>query len=210
MLAGSETQPEATAEPDLFFWGRHLEPGRTTAWAGLETVLDELEPGLDRQNAPDACLHLPEWGWLLIEAGFGSGTDVYDDPARVEAWLELYAAACPGVFDDEAIRGVKLREFPQRLLRNVALAHRLKDAGENAVVISLVRENDPITIEKWVGRCLAVTADVRFRRATWEELYRALDPDDAALERLRLYLENKSYGLRPAFALHDADPADAV
>ena len=41
----------------------------------------------------------------------------------------------------------------------------------------------------------------RFRRVTWESLYAALDPDDDVLAPLRAYLENKSYGLRPAFAL---------
>ncbi len=203
-------EPDAPVEPELFFWGRRLEPTRTTSWTELEMVLDELEPGLDRQSAPDACLHLPGWGWLLIEASFGSGTDVYDDPARVGAWLERYAAACPGVFDDEAIRGVKLREFPQRLLRNIAVGHKLKRAGEHAVVVSLVRESDPTTIEKWVNRCLTAGAGVGFRRATWEDLYRALDPGDSALEALRLYLENKSYGLRPAFAVHEADTAGVV
>lgn len=201
VLADAET----ATEPAFFFWGQRLELTVAAAWTELQTIRNELEPGQAQQTEPDACLHIPGWGWVLIEARFGSGTDVYDDPARVEAWLERYAAACPGVFDDEAIRGVKLREFPQQLLRNIALAHRLKEQGEHATVVSLVRENDPTNIEKWVGRCLAATADVDFRRATWEELYRALDPHDAGLELLRLYMENKSYGLRPAFALQEAD-----
>ena len=71
-----------------------------------------------------------------------------------------------------------------------------------------MRENDPTDIEKWVGRCLAETADVGFRRATWEALYRALDPDRRRARALRHYLENKSYGLRPAFALPQADPEE--
>lgn len=201
VLADAET----LAEPELTFWGQHLEPARAAAWTELRTIRNELEPGLTQQTEPDASLHIPGWGWVLIEARFGSGIGVYDDPTYVDAWLECYAAACPGVFDDEAIRGAKLREFPQRLLRIVALAHKLKGQGEHATVVSLVRENDTTEIEKWIGRCLAETADVGFRRATWEALYRALDPDDTRLEHLRRYLENKSYGLRPAFALQEAD-----
>jgi hypothetical protein len=204
ILAGTDT----TSEPDLYFWGQHLELSAASTWTELQAIQNELEHGLAEQTEPDACLHIEGWGWVLIEASFGSSTDVYDDPARVEEWLERYSHACPGVFDDEAIRGVKLREFPQRLLRDIALAHKLKSAGEHAFVVSLARENDPITIEKWVARCLAATIDVGFRRATWEALYRALDPDDRAVENLRRYMENKSYGLRPAFALHEADPAD--
>ncbi len=140
---------------------------------------------------------------MLIEATFGSGTEVYDDPAGIEAWLERYSTSCPGVFDDEAIRSTKPREFPQRLLRNVAFAHRLKGDGEHAAVVALVRENDRTDVERSVGRCLAETVDVGIRRATWESLYRALDPDEAGLRQLRLYMENKSYGLRPAFALDE-------
>ncbi len=196
---------EMPAEPELYFWGKRLELSGVEAWTELQTIRNELEPGLAQQTEPDACLYIPGWGWVLIEARFGSGADVYDDPARVASWLERYSTACPGVFDDEAIRRVKLREFPQQLLRNIAFAHKLRGQGEHAAVVSLVRENDPTDIEKWVGRCLTETADVDFRRATWEALYRALDPDDAGLEQLRVYMKNKSYGLRPAFALGEVE-----
>jgi hypothetical protein len=204
VLAAADT----ATEPELYFWGQRLALTSAAAWTELQTVRSELEPGLAQQTEPDACLHIAGWGWVLIEARFGSGIDVYDDPARVEAWLEHYATRCPGVFDDEAIRGVKLREFPQQLLRTIAFAHNLKDQGEHATVVSLVRENDSGRIEKWVGRCLSATADVGFRRATWEALYRALDPDNAGLEHLRHYMENKSYGLRPAFALQESEPEE--
>ena len=70
-------------------------------------------------------------------------------------------------------------------------------------MIALVRESDTADVERRVDRCLADAADVGFRRVTWESLYRALDPADPALEPLRRYLEQKSFGLRPAFALHD-------
>lgn len=196
---------EATAEPELFFWGQRLERSGAEPSARLQKVRDELESGLAQQTEPDVCLHIAGWGWVVIEAEFGSGADVYDDAARVEAWLERYAAACPGVFDGEAIRRVKPREFPEQLLRNIALAHKLRADDQNAIVISLVRESDAPNSEKWVGRCLTETADAAFRRSTWETLYRALDPDDARLEQLRLYLENKSYGLRPAFDLHESE-----
>ncbi len=72
-------------------------------------------------------------------------------------------------------------------------------------MIALVRESDTTDVERRVDRCLADTADVGFRRGTWESLYRALDPADAVLAPLRDYLENKSFGLRPAFALEDDD-----
>ena len=199
------TEVESATEPELFFWGRHITMEESSVWTELQSERDELEPGSARQVEPDACLHLPGWGRVLIEASFGPSTDAVDDPARVEAFLERYAAACPGLFDEEAIRKAKLRNFPPLLLRTIALAHKLRADGEQAVVVALVRESDPADVEKWVGRCLSETADVGFRRVTWEALYRALVPGEPSLGPLRAYLENKSYGLRPAFALRDDD-----
>ena len=200
-LAGIEGSPE----PEPIFWGRHVAMSESHPWAELQRVRDRLEPGQVRQTEPDACLRVPGFGWVLIDARFGGSAAVLDDPSQVEAWLARYGAACPGVFDEEAIRSARLRELPERLLRTIAFAHTLTGEGEHAMVVALVRASDAADVEKWVGRCLAETADVGFRRATWESVYRGLDPGDARLEPLRLYLENKSYGLRPAFALQD-DP----
>jgi hypothetical protein len=201
LLAGVE----ASSRPELFLWGRRIAMEESDVWAELQAVRDRLEPDLEpgkgQQTEPDACLHIAGWGWVLIEARLGSGTGVYDDPTRVESWLDRYSTACPGVFDEAAIRAVKPREFPEELLRTVAFAHSLRAEAEHAVVVALVRENDPTEVERWVGRCLAETATVEFRRATWEDLYRALDPDEPSLQLLRRYLESKSYGLRQAFAV---------
>ena len=75
-------------------------------------------------------------------------------------------------------------------------------------MVALVRESDAADLERRVDRCLAGSADVDFHRVTWESVYRALDPADPALAALRDYLETKSLGLRPAFALLDDDDAD--
>ena len=200
VLAGLEAAPE----PDLCFWGQRISLEQADAWTELQPVRDDLEPGVTPQVEPDACLHVPGFGRVMIEASFGPSTEGIDDPARVEAFLERCAAACLGLFDEEAIGKAKLRDVPLLLLRTIALAHRLKGPGEQAVVVALVRESDPAAVERTVGRCLAETADVSFRRVTWETLYRAL-PDEPKLEALRHYLESKSYGLRPAFALLEAD-----
>jgi len=198
---------EAAPDPDLYYWGRHISMTQAAVWTRLQSIRDELEQGLTQPVEPDACLHVPGFGWIVIEASFGPSTDAVDDPARVEAFLERYAAACPGLFDEEAIRKAKLRDFPPLLLRTVAFAHKLRADGEQAVVVALVRESDPAPVERWVGRCLAETADVAFHRVTWETLYRSL-PEEPELEPLRLYLESKSYGLRPAFTLKEDDTGE--
>ena len=159
------------------------------------------------QDGPDACLHVPGWGWILIAAPFGGGADTLADAAATEAWLEQLLVA--------RTRPLRRRRAPAGAGQGPPAPHAPDDrvrpsasrprAAEQAVVVALVRASESADLERWVGRCLADTADVAFRRVTWESLYAALDPDDEVLAPLREYLENKSYGLRPAFALHEAD-----
>lgn len=207
VAAGTLAGVDPGAEPDLFFWGRRITPGAARVWDELATTLARLEPDRTQHVEPDVCLHAPGFGWIVVEASFGPSSDAFDDPARVEEFLELYAAACPGLFAEETIRTTRLRDVPPLLLRTLAVAHSLRADGEQAVVVALVRESDTADVERRVGRCLAGTADVGFRRITWETLYRALDPADPVLGPLRAYLEEKSLGLRPAFAL-DGDDAE--
>jgi hypothetical protein len=180
------------AEPELAFWGQRIERDQATPWPAL-------------QDGPDACLRVPGWGWILIDARFGGGTDTLADAAATEAWIAQYSSPAPGLFDDDALRRVRVKDLPHRTLQTIAFAHHLKADSEQAVVVALVRASESADLDRWVGRCLADTADVAFRRATWESVYAALDPDDDVLAPLRTYLEKKSYGLRSAFALHEAD-----
>ena len=203
VAAGTLSGFESAAEPELFFWDRRITLDAATVWDELAASLAKLEPDANQHVEPDVCLRVPGFGWVVIEASFGPSSDAFDDPARVEAFLDVYATACPGLFDEDRIRTTRLRDVPPLLLRTLAVAHSLRADGERAVVIALVRESDTADVERRIDRCLAGTAEVEFRRVTWESLYRALDPADPALEVLRRYLERKSFGLRPAFALHD-------
>ena len=200
VAASAFTAGAVDTEPALGFWGRRIEQDRALPWPAV-------------QDGPDACLHLPGWGWMLIAARFGGGTETLPDAAATEAWLEHYSASAPGLFDDEALRRVRVKDLPHRTLETIAFAHQLRatgDPAEQAVVVALVRASESTDLERQVGRCLAETADVGFRRFTWESLYATLDPDDDAVAPLRAYLETKSYGLRPAFGLPDeADEASA-
>jgi hypothetical protein len=203
IVANVLTGFEPAVEPELFYWGRRITLDAATVWDQLAAMLDELEPGVTQHVAPDVCLHVPGFGWVVIEASFGPSSDAFDDAASVEEFLAGYGHACPGLFDDERVRTTRLRDVPPVLLRTLAIAHLLRADGERAAVIALVRESDTADLERRIDRCLAGSADVGFHRVTWESLYRALDPADPALAALRDYLENKSFGLRPAFALAD-------
>lgn len=194
---------DPATEPDLFYGGRRITLETADAWEELSTTLARLEPDVTPHVTPDVSLHVPGFGWILIEASFGPSSDAFDDPAGIEEFLGRYASACPGLFDVERIRSTRLRDVPPLLLRTLAIVHSLRAGRERAVVVALVRESETADVERRVDRCLAGSADVEFHRVTWESLYRSLDADDPALEPLRRYLEDKSFGLRPAFALLD-------
>ena len=192
VAASALTAGDLDSEPELGFWGQRIEREQAAPWAAL-------------RDGPDACLRVPGWGWILIEVKFGGGADTLADAAATEAWIAQYSSLAPDLFDEEALRRVRVKDLPHRTLQTIAFAHHLKAEAEQAVVVALVRASASADLERWVSRCLADTADVGFRRVTWESLYAALDPDDDVLAPLRAYLENKSYGLRPAFSLHEED-----
>jgi hypothetical protein len=192
VAASALTAGDVDREPEFGFWGQRIEREQAAPWGAIE-------------DGPDVCLHVPGWGWILIEVRFGGGADTLADAAATEAWIAQYSTPAPGLFEDDALRRVRVKDLPHRTLQTIAFAHHLKAAAEQAVVVALVRTSESADLERWVGRCLADTADVAFRRGAWESLYAALDPEDAALAPLRAYFENKSHGLRPAFALHGED-----
>ncbi len=90
--------------------------------------------------------------------------------------------------------------FPGQLLRNVALALRMRRASEEVIVFALVRQADASSVDVVAHRCLNDGLDVKIRMATWEQIYEAL-PQRRPLDRLRHYFEHKSYRLRPAFSI---------
>jgi hypothetical protein len=208
LLGGVDT----AEEPELYLWGRRIGLDTVGEWANLTKIRDELEPrppNLARgrrhhQTEPDVVLHVGGWGWIFIEAKLASKTDTYKTD-RVEEWIGRYSVPCPGVFNEVAIRGVESAQFPQQLLRNIAFAYRMRERAEQAVVVALVRESDKTEIASWVTQCLMSDVPVPFRRGTWEGFYRAL-PVDPSVKLLRDYLESKSVGLRPAFAIDAPTP----
>ena len=67
--------------------------------------------------------------------------------------------------------------------------------------VNLVREGfEEASAAEFAGLVNPAFAD-RFRRLTWEEIYRSF-ADDPALETMRRYLETKTAGLVAAFDLH--------
>jgi hypothetical protein len=184
-------------EPELIVWGNRLQESSVEPLAELKSVLDELEGAAGQQTEPDVIIHVAGWGWIFIEAKLSSPTSTYRGrPERLTSWRERYGRVGP--FDPAALAAAQAASFPEQLLRNVAVAHRLA-AGERVAVVALVRQIYMPVVRNWAGRFI-VDRQIDTRAATWEQLY-ALTNRDARLADLRLYLANKSVNLRPAFSI---------
>ena len=145
------------------------------------------------------CLHVAGFGWLFIEAKFGSPTGAARSDEYFRLWRERYRESCKDIFIWDALDEAEAADVPEQLLRNAAYAHYLADEDERAVVVALVREGDRTPIEARFRRFCTDT--VEFRRATWESIYRVL-ADASKFSALRAYFENKTLNLRPAFRLN--------
>lgn len=192
---------DSSAEPDLFLWGRRITARSAEDWDELLAVRDELEPTHRQQTEPDVVLHLDGWGWVFIEAKFGSPITTASSAERMRAWLDRYPPKVPSLFALDRISGLSHAEFPEQLLRNVVFANQIAEPGERAHVVLLTREKDVTPVDTWIRNCLSDACETTFSRLTWEAVYQSL-PDDPALGLLRRYFESKSYGLRQAFALN--------
>jgi hypothetical protein len=201
IAVGALTGLSVTTAPRLYLWGHEIRADAVSAWPELDKLRQRIEPGLTQQTEPDICMHVAEWGWLFTEAKLSSATSTYrKSPERLARWVKRYAPRDSPLFDADAIQTAAANEFfPEQLLRNVAYADAIRDPGESAVVIALVRAADSTPVESRADSCLKESAAVRVRRATWESLQTALD---GAPERnaLRHYMHEKTLCLQRAFA----------
>jgi hypothetical protein len=199
-VAGVLVGLELEEEPELIVWGHRLGGGSAAPDDDLKAVLNEIEGTRGQQTEPDVILRLPGWGWIFIEAKLSSPTSTYKGrPDRLASWRNRYGNS--EAFNATSLAAAEADAFPEQLLRNVAVAHRLA-GGKNAAVVALVRDVYHDSVTGWAAEFVADDR-VLTRTATWEQLY-ALTADKAELTDLRDYLGDKSVGLRPAFKLHSA------
>ena len=192
VVAGALAATEIDSEPELGFWGRLI--GRAQA-----------EPWPELVGAPDACLRVPGWGWVLIDARFGGGTDTLADAVALETWLEQYSSPAPGLFDDEALRRVRVKDLPHRTLETIAFAHHLKATGDRRSSSLSYARASPSSSS---GGSDAASPTQPMSPSAAPPGSRSTPPSTPttrSLAPLRDYIENKSYGLRPAFSLHGGD-----
>ena len=196
----------AAEEPALYLWGRQIELHETSDWPELAVARDRVEPWGGQQPEPDCCLHVPGQAWILVEAKFGSPTATKKNDAARSAWAERLIRSCPGVFRKDVILETPPEQLPEQLLRNVAVALQVRQAREQVIVVALVRQVNASCVDVVAHRCLNDGLGVKVRLSTWEQVYSAL-PERSSLDRLRRYLEHKSFMLQPAFSISQQNGA---
>ena len=203
LIAAGLARVESRVEPSLYLWGRRIDEDDTLPWTELQAVRDDVEEGFRQQTEPDAALRFDDWGWVLIEAKFGSPMTTYArSPQRVSAWVERYADRAPDLLDATKLLEIEGADFPEQALRSVVFAATLA-AREGAAchVVALVRERDWLKAEGLVRPCLTTKGGESFSVRSWEQLAATLPRDDATLAPLRAYLGRKSFSLRRALDL---------
>jgi hypothetical protein len=195
------------AEPELYLWGVKITDQAPQRWDRLVQVRQMLEEGGGIPTEPDIILRVPGVAIVLIEAKFGSpnGTMLGNEDrfGLVHEFLDRYPSVRgePDPLNREQIESLPAGQVLQQLVRNVVFAQWLAEKGEVPYVVNLVCEKSEQDIEQRFGTHLAADSPVKFRRVTWEELYGLPVVATDRADRLKCYMQNKTSGLRKAFAV---------
>jgi hypothetical protein len=210
-LARAITGDTAHYEPFLFLWGICLTDDAFDPWNLLTDARQRFESNLPVERPltePDIMLWLPGRYLVLIEAKFTSRNMAYDRGPRKDAQsltlqelLEIYHDPELRILDHDRARFVY--QVYYQLWRNMVFSEwmaRQDHANTKAYHVNLVRRGyDRASAAEFHGLVKPEFKD-RFRRITWEQIYRMALPD-RRLSKLCRYMETKTAGLIPAFRL---------
>jgi hypothetical protein len=202
---------ESSQEPDLYLWGIRINDGSFQGWDLLDRARQRFESQLPVRRPytePDIALHLPGHYLILIEAKFGSPNTTYVPGDRQEA-QDLTFAELLSIYHDPELRildhdlALRQSQIHYQLWRNLVFAEWMaacESPDTRAYHVNLVREGYESEAAKTFAQLVRPEYSSRFRQWTWESLHRGFChcPE---MSRCARYLENKTYGLRPAFRL---------
>ncbi len=207
----SLTGESSPIEPRLYLWGLQITDDRFEPWDLLIQARDRFESRLpvDRpKTEPDIALHLPGRYIILIEAKFTSPNSSYEDGPRKDSasltlaeLINIYQA--PGLAILNRKRAESVHRIHYQLWRNTVFSEWIGTTDHPATRcyhFNLVRDDYEIESAAEFSRLVNPAFVDRFRRITWEQIYR-LCLGDPRLSRLRRYLETKTAGLVRAFNL---------
>jgi hypothetical protein len=196
---------EPRDDVELLMWGIRAFDPDPLVWNRLVETRKVLEDGAGFPTEPDIILRIPGQAVVLIEAKFGSPNSTLSGHEErfggVPEFLDRYPSieGRPDPLNREWMEEQEPESILQQLARNVIFAQRLAEEGEVPFVVNLVRNCDELGIESRFSTHLASDTPVRFKRWTWEDIYRIACTMGEDAEPLRYYLRNKTNRLAKAF-----------
>jgi hypothetical protein len=198
-------------EPSLYLWGLEITADSFRPWPLLIEARRRFESNLPVERPltePDIALHLPGKYLILIEAKFTSSNTCYARGRRqnghsltLEELLRIYSDPKHKILD--TAKANRAERIFHQLWRNTTFAEwmsRFDHPGTRAYHVNLVRQGHELgTFQEFTGLLQPEFKD-RFQRCTWEHIH-ADSNGEVGLIEMRQYLQSKTAGLKPAFAL---------
>jgi hypothetical protein len=211
MLGRAITGDSVTVEPFLLMWGIFLTDDAFDPWDLLIAARERFEANLPVQRPltePDIMLWLPGRYLILIEAKFTSANMTYTRGPRKDAQsltlkelLEIYRDPALRILAHD--RACSASQVHYQLWRNTVFSEwmaRQDHPATKAFHVNLVRRGYEQASAAQFHALVNPEFKDRFRRITWEQIYRMALGNDR-LSKLCRYLETKSAGLVRAFNL---------
>jgi hypothetical protein len=211
MLARAITGDTTPIEPYLYLWGICLTDDACDPWDLLIAARNRFEsnlPVVRPLTEPDIAIHLPGRYLILIEAKFTSANMTYNRGPRKDAQsltlkelLEIYHDPILRILDHDQARSASQVHY--QLWRNMLFSEwmaRKDHPATKAYHVNLVRRGYERASAAEFHDLVKPDFQDRFRRITWEQIYR-MALADGGLSRLCRYIETKTAGLVRAFHL---------
>jgi len=212
-FARAITGDTCSVEPFLFLWGICLTDDSFDPWDLLIAARKRFESNLPVERPltePDIAIFLPGRYLILIEAKFTSPNMTYARGPRKDAQsltlgelLEIYHDPSLQILD--YCRARRASQVQYQLWRNMTFSEWMAREGHpntKAFHVNLVREGFEKASAAEFHSLVHPDFNDRFRRLTWESMYRFF-AGNPALETMCRYLENKTAGLVRAFNIRN-------
>jgi len=210
-LARAITGDTCTVEPFLYLWGICLTDDAFDPMSLLIAARKRFESNLPVERPytePDIMLHLPGRFLIMIEAKFTSPNTIYARGPRkdsqsltLDELLEIYHDPSLQILDYH--RAQRAAQVHYQLWRNMTFSEwmaREDHPKTRAFHVNLVREGYEKASAAEFHSLVNPDFANRFRRLTWESIYRFF-ANNPALSRMLRYMETKTAGLARAFNL---------
>jgi hypothetical protein len=196
----------------LYLWGLRVSDDSFDLWGLLRAARRRFESNLPVRRPftePDIALILPGRYLILIEAKFTSSNPVYEAGPRKKP-DSLTLDELRTIYRDPSFRLLNFDAAQQRqrihyqLWRNTVFAEWMAKQDSpmtKAYHVNLVRAGSDETSAAEFHELISDNSKDRFRRVTWEDIYRLASRNGPPFERLCRYLATKTASLGQAFQI---------